>query len=190
MLLLLQRYLPLSLTPHLLLHTECDLAWVRAHCCAAVTEVCPSSCMPGVTQLGQAAGGAAPPQTLSHAGPPPSPQIPPRQLNGGNTERSARLCWQWFTYFFSHSGEMRNLENVYEEHQTRMASPLPRTILPTQNGQLSTGPCHTAAAVLQFVLSPAQPRREFGLKVVYINITSHAGSITQEFLCWRDRDGR
>lgn len=129
-------------------------------------------------------------QTLSHSGPPPSPQIPPRQLNGGSTEGLARLCWQWFTYFFSHSAEMRNWENEYEEHQTRMALASPRAILPTQNGQLSTGPCHTAAAILQFMLSPAQPRREFGLKMVYINITSRAGSFRQEFLCWRERDGR
>lgn len=175
-------------TPHLLLPTKCDLARARAQCCAGVTKLHPSSCMPGVTQPRRAAGVAAPPQTPSRGGPPPSPQVPPRQLNRGSTEGLARLCWQWFTYFFSHSADMRNWENEYEEHQMTMASPLSRATLPCQNGQLGTGPCHTAAAVLQFALSPAQPRREFGLKMVYIKITSHAGSFRQEFLHWRERE--
>lgn len=131
------------------------------------------------------------PPKLHQGGPPPSPQIPPRQLNGGSTEGLARLCWQWFTYFFSHSTEMRNWENEYEEHQMRMASPWPRAIPPTQNGQLNTGPCYRAAVVLQVMLSAAQPRREFGLERVYVNITSHEMSFRQEFLSWRERqDGR
>lgn len=55
--------------------------------------------------------------------------------------------------------------------------------------QLSTGLCHTEAKILQFVLFPAQPRKEFGLKIIYINITSPAASFQQEFLGWRDTNG-
>lgn len=55
--------------------------------------------------------------------------------------------------------------------------------------QLSPGLRHTEAEILQFVLFPAQPRREFGLKIIHINITSLAASFRQEFLGWRETNG-